>query len=109
MITAGYGRERDGSAMVASGIGREKRQTGASMLSFQIIGSGRKINVDCDAKGMAILIGALAKLVGERASHLHLWTSAASGGVLSEKTPWGEEAVREVIINYAEGDLDCSN
>jgi hypothetical protein len=95
--------------MVAGGIGRENVKIGASMLSFQITDSGRKINVDCDAKGMAILLGALAKLVGERASHLHLWTSAASGGVLSEKTPWGEDAVREVIINYAEGDRDCSN
>ena len=74
------------------------------MLSFQIDKSGRKINVDCDAEGMAILLGALAKLVGERASHLHLWTAAATGGVLNDKTPWGEEAVSEVIINYAEGD-----
>ncbi|HET7680149.1 MAG TPA: hypothetical protein VFK79_08475 [Xanthobacteraceae bacterium] len=79
------------------------------MLSFQIIDSGRKINVDCDAKGMAILLGALAKLVGERASHVHLWTASASGGVLSDKTPWGEDAVLEVIINYAEGDRENSN
>jgi hypothetical protein len=35
------------------------------MLSFQIDDSGRKINVDCDAKGMAILLGALAKLWGK--------------------------------------------
>ena len=96
--------------MVARGLGGANVKIGASMLSFQITDSGRKINVDCDAKGMAILLGALAKLVGERASHLHLWTAAASGGVLSEKTPWGEDAVREVIINYAaEGDRDCSN
>jgi len=79
------------------------------MLSFQIDDSGRKINVACDAKGMAILLGALAKLVGERASHVHLWTAAATGGVLSEKTPWGDEAVPEVIINYQEGDPDYSN
>ncbi len=75
------------------------------MLSFQIDASG-KINIDCDAKGMAILLGALAKLVGERASHVHLWTAAATGGVLNEKTPFGDEAVREVIINYQEGDRD---
>jgi hypothetical protein len=76
------------------------------MLSFQVDDSGRKINVDCDAKGMAILLGALAKLVGERASHVHLWTVAASGGVLNEKTPHGDEAIPEVIINYQEGDRD---
>jgi hypothetical protein len=35
-----------------------------------------------------------------------LWTAAATGGVLNEKTPWGDEAVREVIINYQEGDHD---
>lgn len=53
---------------------------------------------------MAILLGALAKLVGERASEVHLWTAAATGGVLNDKTPWGDEAVPEVRINYAEGD-----
>jgi hypothetical protein len=75
------------------------------MLSFQVDDSGRrKINVFCDAKGMAILLGALAKLVGERASEAHLWTAAATGGVLNDKTPWGDEAVPEVRINYAEGD-----
>ena len=79
------------------------------MLSFQIDDAGRKINVDCDAKGMAILLGALAKLVGERASHVHLWTAAAAGGVLNEKTPSGDEAVPEVIINYQDGERDYSN
>ena len=73
--------------MVARGIGSSDLKSGDSMLSFQIDDSGRKINVDCDAKGMAILLGALARLVGERASHVHLWTAAASGGVLNEKTP----------------------
>ncbi len=74
------------------------------MLSFQISDSGPKINIDCDAKGMAILLGVLAKLVGARASHVHLWTVGASGGVLNDKTPSGDEAVPEVIINYQEGD-----
>jgi hypothetical protein len=74
------------------------------MLSFQIDDSGRKINIDCDAKGMAILLRALAELVGARASHVHLWTASASGGVLNDKTPWGDAAIPEVIINYQEGD-----
>lgn len=78
------------------------------MLSFQITDSGRKINVYCDAKGVAILSGALARLVAERSSHLHLWTAAATGGVLNDKTPWGDDAVPEVIINYAEGDQNYS-
>jgi len=78
------------------------------MLSFQITNAGRSINVDCDAKGMAVLLGALAQLVGERASHVHLWTATASGGQLSDKTPWGEDAVSEVKINYQEGGADGS-
>jgi hypothetical protein len=57
-----------------------------------------------DAKGMATLMGALAKLVGERASHVHLRGPSNGGQQLSEKTPWGEAAVTEVIIDYAEGD-----
>jgi hypothetical protein len=55
-------------------------------------------------KTMAILLGVLAKLVGARASHAHLWTVGASDGVLNDKTPSGDEAVPEVIINYQEGD-----
>ncbi|MEA2975834.1 MAG: hypothetical protein QOF19_1354 [Alphaproteobacteria bacterium] len=75
------------------------------MLSFQSTDSGRKINIDCDSQGMAVLLGALARLIGERASHLHLWTASASGGQLSDKTPWGEDAVPEVVINYVADDF----
>ena len=74
------------------------------MLSFQITRAGNTIQIDCDAEGIATLMGALAKLVGERASHTHLLTPSAGGNDLNEKTPWGKEAVPEVIISYAEGD-----
>ena len=76
----------------------------ATVLSFQITRAGKTIQIDCDREGIATLIGALAKLVGERASHTHFLTPRAGGNHLSEKTPWGEEAVPEVLINYAEGD-----
>jgi len=53
---------------------------------------------------MAILIGALAELVGEAASHRHLRSPAAGGTELDPTTPWGEETdVSEVIITYTEG------
>ena len=74
------------------------------MLSFHISDAGHKVNIICDAQGMATLLGTLAKLVGERASHAHLWAASATGGHLNEKTPWGDEAVSEVIIDYQEGD-----
>jgi hypothetical protein len=78
------------------------------MLSFQIIDSGKAvrkgIQINCDAAGISVLMGALAKLVGERASHLHLCGPSAGGSDLVETTPWGKEAVYEVIITYVEGD-----
>ena len=72
------------------------------MLSFQVADTGRTVKVFCDAKGMAILLSALAKLVGERASHVHLRTPGEGGNDLNEKTPWGEEAALEVMIQYQE-------
>jgi hypothetical protein len=72
------------------------------MLSFRIVDSAT-IEIDCDAQGMATLMGALAKLVGARASHLHL-CAPPRGKDLGAETPYGQPAVSEVIISYAEGD-----
>ena len=72
------------------------------MLSFEIINSGTAIQIHCDAEGMSVLFGALAKLVGEHASHCHLWAPSHGGSQLSDTTPWGKPAVNEVIIDYAE-------
>ena len=78
------------------------------MLSFQVIDSGntaqKGIQIHCDAVGMSVLMGALAELVGLRASHIHLRGPSAGGSDLDETTPFGKEAVFQVIINYAEGD-----
>jgi hypothetical protein len=71
------------------------------MLSFRIVDSGT-IEIDCDAQGMATLMGALAKVVGERASHVHL-CAPPRGKELSAETPDGQPAASEVVINYAEG------
>jgi len=67
------------------------------ILSFEIINSGRSIQIDCDRQGLEILIGALEKL-RSTASHIHLRTPSNGGHELSEQTPWGKEAIGEVII-----------
>jgi hypothetical protein len=73
------------------------------MLSLRIVDSGT-IEIDCDRQGMATLMGTLAKLVGEGASHVHLRGPSMNGKDLSEQSPYGDPAVQEVIISYAEGD-----
>ena len=72
------------------------------MLSFQIINSGTAIQIHYDAEGMSVLLKALAKLIGEHASHCHLRAPSYGGSALSDTTPWGKPAVDEVIIDYAE-------
>ena len=72
------------------------------MLSFSIIKEGKGIQIDCDAEGMSVLLRMLAELIGEHASHRHLWAPSNGGSALSDTTPWGEAAVSEVIIDYAE-------
>jgi hypothetical protein len=74
------------------------------MLSFSVGETGKVINIALDAQGMATLMRALAKLVGERAGHVHLRSPPGGGADLNEKTPWDQPAISEVIIDYAEGD-----
>jgi hypothetical protein len=74
------------------------------MLSFHVESQFNSLQVDLDAKGMAVLMGALAKLVGERASHVHLCAPGAGGTDLDATTSSGDKAFLEVIINYYEGD-----
>ena len=68
------------------------------MLCFQIINQGRGIQIDCDEQGKATLINALNRV--EAAGHLHLLTPGNGGHELSEKTPWGEDTIGEVIITW---------
>ncbi len=72
------------------------------MLSFQVIKSGSAVQIECDAEGMSVLLGALAELVGAHASHCHLFAPSHGGSALSDTTSHGEKAVNEVIIDYAE-------
>ena len=70
------------------------------MLSFQVINAGRGIEIHCDDQGMATLVKALER-IRPNGGHAHLLTPSNGGRELDEKTPWGEEAIGEVIINWA--------
>ena len=70
------------------------------MLSFQIINSGRGIQIYCDEEGMATFISSLEKLRSAAAGHVHLRTPSNGGGELSEQTPWGQGTVGEVIVTF---------
>jgi hypothetical protein len=48
---------------------------------------------------MATLMDALISLVGGTESHLRLHRKNG----LNEETPWGEDAAKEVMINYNKG------
>lgn len=69
------------------------------MLSFELTNEGRGIQAYCDEQGLATLIRALEKLRSTR-GHMHLCTPANGGRDLSEKNPWGADAIGEVIFTY---------
>jgi hypothetical protein len=49
---------------------------------------------------MATLMDALISLVGGTETHIHLRRNNG----LNEQTPWGEDAAKEVMINYKGSD-----
>jgi hypothetical protein len=67
---------------------------------FEIIDSGRAIQVYCDGEGMATLVAALEK-IRSADGHGHLCTPSNGGHELSEKTPYGNDAVREIIVTWS--------
>ena len=69
------------------------------MLSFSIKESGRSIQIYCDKEGVLALVAALEE-VRDAGSHTHLLAPSRGGQVLSDKTPWGEAAVSEVIVSF---------
>jgi hypothetical protein len=66
------------------------------MLSFEIVESGKAIQIHADDSGLLILKNALERV--SSAGHIHLLSSANGGNELSDKNPWGQAAVGEVII-----------
>jgi hypothetical protein len=69
------------------------------MLSFKIANEGRAISIACDEQGMATLIKALER-ARSNGDHIHMCTPANGGRELDEKTPWGAQAIGEVIIDW---------
>jgi hypothetical protein len=69
------------------------------MLSFNLSNEGRAVEISCDAQGMALLIEMLERVRAD-GDHLHFRTLSNGGRELSEKNPWGKEAIGEVIINW---------
>ena len=68
------------------------------MLSFRIVSTGRAVEISFDDEGRDVLIDALRKVSG---SHTHLGTfSGPTEPGLSETTPFGEQALSEVIITH---------
>ncbi len=69
------------------------------MLSFQIIDSGKAIQVYCDDDGLDALISKLIDMKNKNIGHVHLRSPSAGGDVLNDKNPFGDDAVAEVIIS----------
>jgi hypothetical protein len=69
------------------------------MLSFEIIQSGKTIQIYADTDGLLILRRALERVTS--AGHLHLRSSANGGKELNDANPWGQAAIGEVIISAA--------
>ena len=72
------------------------------MLSFQVVRNGTAVQIYFDALGMQRLEDALKALKADP-DHFHLWGPSRGGSDLSERTPFGEDAVAEVIIDYNPG------
>jgi hypothetical protein len=76
------------------------------MLTFRVIHGGEVVEIQCDARGVAVLLGALAAVMAERASHRHLRGPGAGGHDLDKEDSVGRKAVSEVIVTYVEAG-DC--
>ncbi len=66
------------------------------MVSVELVNEGRGIQIYCDNSGIDSLVAALEKV--RSTGHLHLLTPSNGGRHLSEKTPWGQDTIGEVII-----------
>jgi hypothetical protein len=66
------------------------------MLSFEIVESGKAIQICADDSGLLILKKALERV--STSGHLHLLSSANGGNELNDTNPSGQVAIGEVII-----------
>lgn len=70
------------------------------MLRFQLTNENRTIQVHCNDAGISTLIEVLETLRGS-GNHVHLRSPGCGGKVLSDTTPFGEQAIGEVSISHA--------
>jgi hypothetical protein len=71
-------------------------------LSFTVEREGKTIQIHANREGIDKFIEALQNL--KERGHLHLWDTSI-GGVLSDKDPWGHEAITDVSMTTDESDL----
>jgi hypothetical protein len=67
------------------------------MLSFEVIESGKAIQIYADDNGLSVLRKALDRVV--TSGHIHLLSIASGGKELDDSNPWGKAAIGEVIIS----------
>jgi hypothetical protein len=67
------------------------------MLSFEVIESGKAIQIYADDEGLSVLRNALERVTNS--GHLHLRSIANGGKELSDSNPWGKAAIGEVVIS----------
>lgn len=68
------------------------------LLSF-LVSDSKTVQITCDDEGLSSLIDAITKV--RSAGHVHLRSPSCGGTVLSDTTPWGDQAIGEVIITFA--------
>jgi hypothetical protein len=69
------------------------------MLSFELIESGKAIQIFADDEGLSLLRKALEQVTSS--GHLHLRSIANGGNELNDANPWGKAAIGEVVITAA--------
>ena len=71
------------------------------MISFEVTNGGSAVQICCDDRGIDALVDILAKLRGS-GTHVHLYAPSRTHGrrELTDENPFGEEAVKEVIITH---------
>jgi hypothetical protein len=69
------------------------------MLSFEVIESGKAIQICADDEVLSLLKRALEQVTSQ--GHLHLRSVANGGKELNDANPWGKPAIGEVIITSA--------
>jgi hypothetical protein len=69
------------------------------MLSFELVETGKAIQIFADGEGLSLLQRALERV--RSSGHAHLLTTANGGKELNDANPWGKATIGEVIITAA--------